>query len=172
MLRRMDEDDVAKLYREYGYVVFRRCVVYLGDPAAAREALREVFVRAVRGAPGPADDDPRGWLCGIADGLCVERLRSLRGESAPTSPGTSTESPLPGIEAAIGDDDRESLLTVRRILEGLESDSLRLAVLYYVDEFTEEDLARALGLSRRTIAKRLEQLLAHARGLLREERAS
>jgi RNA polymerase sigma-70 factor (ECF subfamily) len=72
----------------------------------------------------------------------------------------------------VGDDDRESLLTVRRLLEGLDADSLRLAVLYYVDELTQEELAQELGLSRRTIGKRLQKLLDHARSLLREENAS
>jgi RNA polymerase sigma-70 factor (ECF subfamily) len=170
MRRRMDENDVAKLHRDYGYVVFRRCLVYLGEPTAAREALREVFVRAVRGAGARTDDDPRGWLCGIADELCIERLRSE--QRAAQSKAASSEPQSRAIEAAVSDDDRESLLTVRRILESLELDALRLAVLYYVDELTEEELARALGLSRRALGKRLEHLLAHARGLLREERAS
>jgi RNA polymerase sigma factor (sigma-70 family) len=170
--RRMTEDEVAKLYREYGYVVFRRCVVYLGDPAAAKDAMQEVFVRALRGAPNVRGDAvPRTWLCRIVDHLCVEVLRRRRRN--PVVPEVvRDEASQPTIEAAVGDDDRDSLLTVRRLLEGLDPGSLRLAVLYYVDELTQEELAQELGLSRRTIGKRLRQLLEHARTLLREERAS
>ena len=43
---------MTALYRNYGYVVFRRCVVYLGEPSAAHAAVQEVFVRALRAAAG------------------------------------------------------------------------------------------------------------------------
>ncbi|HET6332138.1 MAG TPA: sigma-70 family RNA polymerase sigma factor [Polyangiales bacterium] len=168
----MTEDEVAKLYRHYGYVVFRRCVVYLGDPTAAQDAVQDVFVRALRAASNfRGEASPRNWLCRIADQLCVDLLR--RRWRNPVSTESSRDEGLElAIEAAVGDDDRESLLTVRHLLEGLGPDSVRLAVLYYVDELTQEELAQELGVSRRTIGKRLQLLLEHARGMLREENAS
>mgnify|MGYP001597285842 CR=1 FL=1 len=172
---------MARLYRDYGYVVFRRCVVYLGEPSAAQDALQEVFVRALRAAAefrGDADPrtwlcriaDPRAWLCRIADHVCVDVLR--RRQLNPVLSSSSREEYEVAIEAAVSDDDREPLLTVRRLLAGLDPDSLRLAVLYYVDELTQEELAQELGVSRRTIGKRLQHLLDHARSLMREESAS
>jgi RNA polymerase sigma-70 factor (ECF subfamily) len=167
----MTEDEVARLYRDYGYIVFRRCVVYLGDPSAAQDALQEVFVRALRAAAEfRGDADPRTWLCRIADHLCVDVLR--RRQRNPVLSESSREGVAAAIEAAVSDDDRESLLMVRRLLADLDPDSLRLAVLYYVDELTQEELAQEIGVSRRTIGKRLQQLLDHARSLMREENAS
>jgi RNA polymerase sigma factor (sigma-70 family) len=61
---------------------------------------------------------------------------------------------------------------IRRLLEALDPDSRRLAILYYVDELTQDELASELGLSRRTAGKRLQHLLDHARALLREESVS
>jgi RNA polymerase sigma-70 factor (ECF subfamily) len=167
----MTEDEVARLYRDYGYVVFRRCVVYLGDPIAAQDALQEVFVRALRAAAEfRGDADPRTWLCRIADHWCVDVLR--RRKRNPVRSDSGPEEYEVAIEAAVSDDDRESLLTVRRLLADLDPESLRLAVLYYVDELTQEELAQELGVSRRTIGKRLQHLLDHARSLVREENAS
>jgi DNA-binding transcriptional regulator LsrR (DeoR family) len=40
-----------------------------------------------------------------------------------------------------------------------------MAVLFYVDELSEEAIAQELGLLRRTVAKRLSQLLEQARTL-------
>jgi RNA polymerase sigma-70 factor (ECF subfamily) len=164
----MTEDDVATLYREYGYVVFRRCLVYLGDSSAAQDAVQEVYVRALRGANGfRGDADPRTWLCRIADHLCLDLLR--RRNRNPVVRGSFGAEVL---EPAVGDDDQESLLRVRWLLRELDPDSYRLAILYYVDELTQEELAQELGLSRRTIGKRLRRLLAQARALLMEEKVS
>lgn len=160
----MKEQDVARLYRDYGYLVFRRCVVYLGDVPAARNATRDVFVRAVKNPSSLcAYADSRTWLCRVADEVCVESLK--RRKAAPT---VTDESAL----ATIADDDHESLLLTRRLLASLEPDELRMAVLFYVDEMSEEEIAAELGLLRRTVAKRLAHLLEQARTLGLRKNAS
>lgn len=159
---------MARLYRDYGYVVFRRCLAYLGDTSSAQDAVQEVFVRALRAAPGfRGEANPRTWVCRIADHFCVDVLRQRQ-----RSPLLAKSDDQDDFDEAIGDDDRESFVTIRRLLEGLDPESRQLAVLYYVDELTQEELAAELGLSRRTIGKRLQHLLDHARGVLREEDAS
>ena len=159
----MTEADVAKLYAEYGYFLFRRCYAYLGDAASAHDAVQEVFVRALcnahtfRGEAGP-----RTWLCRIADHLCVDLLRR-RGRSPvrPESGQLDAE-----IAPQVRTDEGDTLVLARRLLEQLEPESQRLAVLYYVDELTQDELARELGVSRRTIGKRLQALFVRERALL------
>ena len=159
---------MARLYRDYGYVVFRRCLAYLGDSSSAQDAVQEVFVRALRAAPGfRGDANPRTWICRIADHFCVDVLRHRQ-----RNPVLAKSDDQAELDAAVGDDDRESFVTIQRLLEGLDPESRRLAVLYYVDELTQEELAAELGLSRRTIGKRLQHVLDHARSVLREEDAS
>jgi RNA polymerase sigma-70 factor (ECF subfamily) len=168
MLIHVNEHDVATLYREYGYLVFRRCVVYLGEPDAARDATREVFVRALRNfASFRAFADARTWLCRTTDDVCIDILR----RRTPDHAGSDAVDDA-ALEAAIGDDDRESLLTSRRLMADLDIDSLRLAVLFYVDELTEDELARELGWSRRTVEKRISSLLEHVRARSQARSAS
>jgi RNA polymerase sigma factor (sigma-70 family) len=165
----MTEDELARLFREYGYIVFRSCILYLGDPRAAQDAVLEVFVRALDGAADLRNaSDPRMWLCRLADQFCIDVLRLQKRNPDQNAPRLDTHVEL-AIQAAVGDDDREALLAVRRMLEGLDTESLRLAVLYYVDELTEEELSHELGLSRRTINKRLQLLIDHAQTLLRRD---
>jgi RNA polymerase sigma-70 factor (ECF subfamily) len=168
----MTEAEVAQLYSEYGYFLFRRCLTYLGDAAAADDAVQEVFVRALRSADQyRGEAAPRTWLCRIADHLCVDLLR--RRQRNPVRAVTGSETlPELELEPCARADDGDTLLSARRLLRQLEPDSQRLALLYYVDELTQEELARELGVSRRTIGKRLQALLARARALLGTEEAS
>src|SRR5262245_17658804 len=144
----MTEADLAKLYAECGYFLFRRCFAYLGDSAAAHDAVQEVFVRALSNAHAfRGDAGPRTWLCRIADHLCLDLLR--RKNRSPVRPELGPVD----LELApqVRSDDGDALVLARRLLARLEPESQRLAVLYYVDELTQEELSRELGVSRRTI---------------------
>jgi RNA polymerase sigma-70 factor (ECF subfamily) len=163
---RLTEDDVARLYAAYGYILFRRCLAYLRDEAAAQDAVQEVFVRALRGLEGfRHDSDPRTWLCRIADHLCVDWVRRQR--RSPVSLVGWTENDDATEQSAPGDlsQRQEALRAARRLMANLDPFSQRLAVLYFLDECTQDEVAEELGLSRRTIGKKLKQLLAKARAL-------
>jgi RNA polymerase sigma factor (sigma-70 family) len=165
----MTEGEVEQLYTDFGYVIFRRCHAYLGDDGAAQDAVQEVFVRALRSAAEFRNDaDPRTWLCRIADHLCVDWLRRRRAN--PVRLLTANEQDADD-DAGVptGDDPQEHAELARdahRLMGALDATSQRLAVLYYVDELTQDEVAAELGLSRRTIGKRLRQLAARARSLL------
>ena len=167
----MTEDELARLYGEHGYLVLRRCVAYLGDVSRAQDALQEVFVRALRSAENfRGEASARTWLCRIADHLCIDILRRER--RSPFVPLTveGTESAQDSeLEAALLADDGDALRTARRLMHALDSQSQRLAVLCFVDELTQDEIAAELGLSRRTVGKRIKALRAHARELLEAE---
>ena len=170
----MQEQDVARLYRDYGYLVFRRCVVYLGDVPAARNATRDVFVRAVKNPSSlRAYADSRTWLCRVADEVCVDLLKRGKAPRGRLATATATDTVTDEFAlATVADDDHDSLLLTRRLLASLEPDELRMAVLFYVDEMSEDEIARELGLLRRTVAKRLAHLLEQARTLGLRKNAS
>ncbi len=159
----MNEDDVARWYADYGYIVLRRCLAYLGDLPTAEDAVQEVFVRALDNvASYRSEASPRTWLCRIADHLCIDIVRRNR-----RSPLRLLEEG--DLERVILNDDRTSFAAVRKLLAQLDLDSQRLAVLYFLDELTQEELAQELGLSRRTVGKRITLLVERARLLLGEE---
>lgn len=157
----MNEEDVARWYADYGYAVFRRCLAYLSDVASAEDAVQEVFVRALNGVHAyRGDANPRTWLCRIADHYCIDVLR--RNRRSPLRPSEE-------LAEAVLEDDRTSFVAVTRLLGELDIDSRRLALLYFLDELTQEELAQELGLSRRTIGKRIKQLVERAKSSLGEE---
>jgi RNA polymerase sigma-70 factor (ECF subfamily) len=131
-----------------------------------------VFVRALRNSDGyRGEAAPRTWLCRIADNLCIDQLRRRQRNPVRGLGGMAVE-PALELEPCARADDGETLLSARRLLRQLEPESQRLALLYYVDELTQDELAQELGVSRRTIGKRLQALLARARALLGSEEAS
>jgi RNA polymerase sigma-70 factor (ECF subfamily) len=161
----MTEDELARLYVEHGYSLFRRCTAYLGSASRAQDALQEVFVRALRAAPQfRGEATPRTWLCRIADHLCVDLLRHDR-----RSPFSSLDSASINLEELLLADDGEALRSVRSLMGSLDASAQRLAVLCFIDELTQDEIAAELSLSRRTVGKRIKALRARARELLEAE---
>jgi RNA polymerase sigma-70 factor (ECF subfamily) len=168
------EADIHALYLEYGYFLFRRCLAFMGDEETAHDALQEVFVRALQGAADfRGDAAAKTWLCRITDHHCIDllRRRKSRGETGGASLADGEEGDGEGpLERIVHNDDPESLLTARRLMASLDPEARRMAILYFVDELTQDEMAAELGLSRRTIGKHLKKLIAQAKALLEERK--
>jgi RNA polymerase sigma-70 factor (ECF subfamily) len=164
----MERTDIARLYRELGPVIHRRCIRLLGDPEAARDATQEVFVRALRHASELTFD--RGclpWLYRVATNLCLNRLRDRRPED-----GLALEH----LAAEDGGRGGAGWLAARRqvleLLGRVDEATAQIAVHAWMDEMTQDEVAGVMGLSRKTIGKKLAAVQDLAKEDKERDRAS
>ncbi|HEY7723807.1 MAG TPA: sigma-70 family RNA polymerase sigma factor [Anaeromyxobacteraceae bacterium] len=151
---------LADLYRRHAAGVLARCRYLLRDEEAARDATQEVFARALRAlAEFRGAASPTTWLLRIATHHCLNELRAARAgwreELRRLAEARSEEGPEP---------DRRELL--RALLGAAGPEEQEMAVLYYVDELTQAEIAAATGRSLPTVRKRLRAFLAAARAAL------
>src|SRR5882762_10188743 len=137
-------------YRSHAPAVFRRARRILGDPHEAEEVVQELFMSLVADPESLARaESPTAWFYATTTNRCINRLRDrnnrLRLLATHTQP---TESQAPSAEdaAVLGD-----------LLAGLSEDLARVAVYYYGDEMTHEEIATLLGCSRRQVGNLVEQ---------------
>jgi RNA polymerase sigma-70 factor (ECF subfamily) len=153
--------EAARLYREYGPAVYRRCLRLLRDRDAAQDATQEVFVRLVGNmARLEGRQDVIPWIYRVATNHCLNLRRNS---------GRHAESELtPDLEVASG---REAdALPDRRLAQQLLSrfDELTQAVAVgtFVDGMEREEVATALGVSSRTVTRKLGRFLEGTRKFL------
>ena len=142
--------------------MYGRCRYLLRDDAEAKDALQDVFVKVLqslgefRRAASPAT-----WMVRIATHHCLNLIRARkaawREELKAMQKDRKQETEPP---------DRREL--VRALLAAAPEEAQEVAVLYYVDELTQEEIAQEMGRSLPTIRKRLEQFLLCARTALLE----
>ena len=149
----MDRAEVGDLYRRYGPGIYGRCLKLLGDETDARDATQEVFVRVLRSKDAFAGRSrATTWVYRIATNLCLNRIRDRR----PTREVTETDLP------AARDPEREVIWRdlARKLCARTDARSLAIALHYFVDGMTQEEIVGVTGLSRRTIGKRLKAFRA------------
>ncbi len=147
-------ENIRETVLSYGSMLYRLCFVMLGNGADAEDAVQETFIRYFRKSPVFADTDhEKAWLITTARNLCRDMIRfrarhpqvSLEDlqEAAPSPPDTC-------------------------ILEALMSlpEKFRIVlILYYVEEYPIDQIARMLHRSSSAVKMRLQK----GRLMLREK---
>jgi RNA polymerase sigma-70 factor (ECF subfamily) len=140
-------DRLTDLYRTYAPVIYGRCRRILGESAAAQDATQETFLRVYRHLDCAPEQALR-WIYRIATNYCLNELRDRRLRPLPCA---ELPEPVSGsLQEEIADRQLAGLL-LERVPRKLRS----VAWLHYVDGLGGEEIARVLGVSRRTVGKRL-----------------
>lgn len=154
----LTQAELHDLYRCYGPAVRARCRAVCGNEADADEALQEAFVRAWRHRTGFDGRHPLAWLQTLGRSASIDLIRRRRpwcddprawlDQAAPTG-----GEPLDRIQAA-------------RLLADFDPEDAAMLRLRHAEGWRIHEIAEHLGLSSRTVRRRLERLESRARALL------
>lgn len=158
----MERQNIAREFRRWAPMVYRRALVLLGNAAAAEDATQEVFIRAFQSAEKFQERSRVStWLYRITTNYCLNRIRDEKQRAA------LLEQHLAGEPEPIrGAPDDVDLVLLRRLLSEADEDEARAAICVYVDGMSHDEAAQVLEVSRRTIGNMLERFNKWARARL------
>ena len=146
------------LYRTYGPIVYRRCLRLLRDREAARDATQEVFVKLLRDEKALAEREKAlPWIYRVATNHCLNLRRNQRRR------GEEELSPALEVAASVAAPDFPERQLARSVLSRFDAQTQAVAVGVFVDGMEHEEVVDALGISRRTVSRKLERFLSRAR---------
>lgn len=153
----MAEDRLTTLYRRYGPFIYARCARLLGDENAAEDATQETFMRVHRHLhKAPDSAEALVWIYRIATNYCLNEIRDRK--LRPLADREPEESLSEHLETVLANREAAAKI-VRRSPEKLRTP----AWLHHVDGLDQGEIARVLGISRRTVGNRLAEFADHAR---------
>lgn len=161
-VERSRREEIAELYVRYGPLVQRRCRYLLREEEAARDATQEVFVKVMRGIEDFRHEAaPSTWVLKIATNHC---LNLIAARDAPWHRKFRELREVGQLEAESRTAEAlERAETVRRLLGRLDVETQQVAVYYFVDEMTQDEIGEIIGRSLPTVRKRIEKFLRIAR---------
>ena len=156
---KLTNEELAELYRRYGFLLRRRCRTLLRDDAAADDALQEAFVKIMRGGAAVRQaDEPLRWMYRVVDHCCFDALRRRR-RSVETPADNEGATVHPAIQIELRD-------AVQRLLGTLDRQEMLIAVLLFMDGMSQGEIAEEVGLSRVTVNRKVQAIRAQAEAWL------
>jgi RNA polymerase sigma-70 factor (ECF subfamily) len=145
--------EVDAIYRAHAPSLFRRARRILGSEAEAHEIVSQVFLSLCE-RPGQyaGRSTLATFLYSMTTHACLNQIRTqarrqrLAKAAAESSNGT-TESASP-----------DRAVQLRRLLQRMPEPLAQVAVYYYLDELTQEEIAEIIGCSRRHVGNLLIRL--------------
>ena len=139
-------DEMERVMQLYGNILYRLCLVMLGNASDAEEAVQETIIRYFQKAPAFADaEHEKAWLLKVAANKCRDMLRfrsthpQLDLESLPEIPVEKSESGI-----------LEALMT-------LPEKYKLVLILYYVEEYRVGQIAEIIGRTPSAVKMRLQK---------------
>jgi len=154
--------DFDRLYRDSYPKIYRTMLAVLADPAAAEDCTQDAFVQAYRAWSKWRPNAPaEAWLHRIAINVAVSyqrkaNLRSIGGILRRLG------RPPPGPDPAQVALDRDLVMALRRLAPKLRA----ALVLRHYHGYNNREIAAAVGVSERTVNKRLRLASERTRALL------
>jgi RNA polymerase sigma-70 factor (ECF subfamily) len=156
----IDDAELAELYRRVAPALHRRCASIVGNQDEARDLVQETFARYLKVRDQWRDRaTPFAVLYRIATNAAIDRVRRRT-----TALGGERDAASVGEPRSLGRPDRfDSLHDLAVLTRGLSDEELTVAVLHHLDGYTQDGIAAALDLSRRTVGKILARFEDHIR---------
>jgi len=155
----MNQDRLTGLYRQYGPVIYARCVRLLGDGATAEDVTQETFMRVHRHLDkAPDAREALAWIYRIATNLCLNEIRDRKRRPEPHA---EIERSGRDVGALLADRDLAA-----RLIDRTPAKLRVVAWLHHVDGMDQAEVAEVLGISRRTVVNRLAEFAERAQTFL------
>ena len=144
---------MEKVIEKYSDMLFRLCLVMLGNYTDAEDAVQETFIKYIRKSPEfETPEKEKTWLFTVAANTCRDMLRYRKRHPADD---------IENIKETVSQVSDGSILDALMILPDKFKEVL---VLYYVEDYSVKDVAKMIGKSESAVKMRLQK----GRRLLKE----
>jgi RNA polymerase sigma-70 factor (ECF subfamily) len=151
-------DAAMKAYERYGRALIRKAVRLLGNTEDARDVVQGLFVDLHQRGASPE----LPYLYVAVTNRCLTLLRDESNRTRLLE--RHDPSLVPGARTRC-DDEVIGLDLLTKLVGHLDESETQVLTYRYLDDMTQEEIATLLGLSRKTVGKRLDRIRDVARRL-------
>ena len=139
-------DDIETIMHTYGNMLFRLCLITLGNASDAEDAVQETLIKYLQKAPEfESTQHEKAWLITVATNKCKDILRFKNRHQTVN------------IDEIIEFTNNVSDNCILDALMTLPDKFRTVLTLYYVEQYSIEDIARVIGKTTSAVKMRLQK---------------
>lgn len=152
-MENVSEKEIERILDDYGNMLFRICLIMLGNSHDAEDAVQETLIKYLQKTTDFNDKEhEKAWLIKVASNKCKDMIR-FRARHVTA-----------GIESICEFMQDSSDSGILEALMSLPEKFRIILVLYYVEQYKTEEIAKMIGKSSSAVKMRLQK----GRRLLKE----
>lgn len=138
--------DVERVVHTYGNMLFRLCLITLGSASDAEDVIQETMITYLRKKPEFKDEEhEKAWLITVATNKCKDLLRFR------------VRHPMIDLEQIQEFAAEDSDSGILEALMTLPEKFRIVLILYYVEEYRIEEIAKVIGKTPSAVKMRLQK---------------
>ena len=151
MNKKVSDEEVEQTIIEYSDLLYKICFLILKDDSDVQDVLQETFIKYMTKSPDfESENHKKAWLIKVSQNKCKEFLRFHKKHAAV---------PLEEVEESFSvtdgmDTDTSNILS---LIWNLKYKLKSVVILYYIEGYKVNEVARILGISESAVKKRLER---------------
>lgn len=143
--------EIRRQYNQYGPALRRRCERVLRDAQEAEDIVQELFMDIWKKKRG--DLDFPYLYCAVTN-RCITLLRTRNRHCGLLEKKHVQEIP----QGLLPDDSVINQQLIHNVATRLDKTSTAIFLYRYIDEMTQEEIAEVMGISRKTVGKKLMRI--------------
>ena len=148
----VSDEDIARLYEQYGNDVLRVSYFYLGNREQAEDITQDVFVRLMENRPVLIPGSEKSWLLKVALNRCRDHWRSSWYKRVLL--GSKKLDIIPDDDRIDQRLEKEALM---QAVNALPAPEREVFLLFYYQGLSTQETAETLGLPEGTVSSRLSR---------------
>ncbi len=158
------DDDFEAFFLAHYESIVRSLTIITGDRERAMDAVQEAFIKAyAKWGSLRSYDRPDAWIRRVAINRCRDSHRSDRRRTGRERPHLASHTSSP-------DDDIVGMSAAMQLVQNLPPQQRSVAVLFYLDDLSIDEIGRTLELNEGTVKFHLNRARTRLREvLLRDE---
>lgn len=137
--------EIENAVEKHSDMLFRVCLIMLGDEADAEDAVQETFLKYIEKAPAFNDEEhEKAWLLKVAGNKCKDMIKQRK-----RAVNTCTDFKDEGYEIEID--------SLSEILMKIPEKFRMVLTLHYIEEYKVDEIAELIGKTPSAVKMRLKK---------------
>ena len=146
-----DNNYIGELYQRYTHLVFGTCLKYLQSEDDAKDAVMQIFEKAMDDLKRHQVENFKGWIHKVAKNHCLMHLRKNKTEFSKEEKFLNSSQIVMEFDGALhpgnGVEKEDVLNNLEAAIDLLKVEQKQCVKLFYLDEMSYKDVAEETGFS-------------------------